>query len=115
MALRRSAPVGRGVGERYEQVIETSGRELSTDFEVVEYDPNRHIAFRGTSGDVQARGSYDFAAEGGATRVDVRAEIQVSGALAGTEPYIRKVVQHVGDDDLRRLRRLLEANPRGGA
>jgi carbon monoxide dehydrogenase subunit G len=113
--IRRTTPVNRGIGERYEQLIDVGGRQVQADFEVTEYENNRRIGFRGTSGDLNARATYDFSAEGAATRVDVKAEIDVSGSLDATEPYVRQVVQRVGNEDFDRLRRRLEANPKGGA
>jgi uncharacterized protein YndB with AHSA1/START domain len=113
--IRRTTPVNHGIGERYEQLIDVGGRQVQADFEVTEYENNRRIGFRGTSGDLNARATYDFSAEGAATRVDVKAEIDVSGSLDATEPYVRQVVQRVGNEDFDRLRRRLEANPKGGA
>jgi carbon monoxide dehydrogenase subunit G len=88
---------------------------VQADFEITEYENNRRIGFRGTSGDVNAHATYDFTAQGGATRVDVSADIDISGALDATEPYVRQLVQRVGNEDFDRLRRQLEANPKGGA
>lgn len=107
--IRRTTDLGRGIGERYEQLLDLDGRQVPTDFEVVEYENNRHIGFRGTSGDVTARAAYDFTAEGDATRVDVHAEVDVSGAAQLTEPYIKRQLATRGDDDFARLRRLLES------
>lgn len=107
--IRRSTQLNRGIGERYEQLLDVSGRQVPTDFEVTEYDLNRHIGFRGTSGDVQARATYDFTAEGNATRVDVHAEVQASAAAHLTEPYIELELAHLGDEDFGRLRRVLES------
>jgi uncharacterized membrane protein len=107
--IRRSTSLERGVGERYEQLLDIGGRQVMTDFEVVEYEQNRHLAFRGTSGDVKARGAYDFTAEGDATHVDVHATVDVSGAAQLTEPYMKRQLATHGDEDFRRLRRLLES------
>lgn len=108
--IRRTTPTNRGVGERYEQLLELSGRQVPTDFEVTAYENNRHIGFRGTSGDVHAEGSYHFSAEGSATRVDIRAEVEVSGAAQLTEPYIEKELAQQGERDFRRLRQVLESS-----
>lgn len=107
--IRRTTELGRGVGERYEQLIDIGGRQVPTDFEVVGFDNNRHIAWRGTSGDVRAKGEFDFAAEGDATRIDVRATVEVSGAAKLTEPYIERQLAQHGEEDFGRLCRLLES------
>lgn len=107
--IRRTAEVGHGVGERYEQMLDIGGRSVPTAFEVTEFDNNRHIGWRGTSGDVKAEGSYDFTAEGDSTRVDVRAKVDVSAAAQLTEPYITQQLATHGDEDFRRLRKLLES------
>ncbi len=106
--IRRTTELGRGIGERYEQMLEVGGRQVPTDFEVIAFENNRHIGWRGTSGDITGEGSYDFTADGGSTRVDARAKVDVSGAARLTEPYIEKQLAIHGQEDFRRLRRLLE-------
>jgi uncharacterized membrane protein len=108
---RRTTPTDRGIGERYEQQLVVDGQEIGIDFEVTDYDPNRRIGFRGTAGDLTGRGTYEFAADGASTEVSVRADIEVSGALQATEPYIRNVVGRTGREDFDRLRELLETEP----
>src|SRR5690242_5258416 len=67
--IRRTTELNRGVGERYEQLLEVGGRQVTTDFEVTAYEPNRKLAFRGTSGDIHAEAIYDFIADGNSTRL----------------------------------------------
>jgi uncharacterized membrane protein len=107
--IRRSTELNRGVGERYEQMLQLGGREVPTDFEVTEFEQYRHIGFRGTSGDVKADGAYDFSAEGDATNVTVHADVDVSAAAALTEPFMKRQLAMHGDEDFRRLRRLMES------
>lgn len=107
----RTAPVGHGIGERYEQLMSVEGHEIQAAFEVTEYEANRRLGFRGTSGDVSAIGSYDFSSTGVGTSIDIQAEIRVSGALEATEPYIMDVVARAGKGDFARLQELLDTEP----
>lgn len=107
--IRRTAAVGHGIGERYEQMLDIGGRQVPTAFEVTEYEADRRIGWRGTSGDIRAEGRYDFRADGASTVVDVHAKVDVSAAAQLTEPYIGKQLAIHGDEDFRRLRRLLES------
>ena len=111
---RRMTPTEHGVGERYEQLMTVDGHQIRVDFEVTQYEQNRRLGFRGTAGDVSARGTYDLTArQDGTTAVDVSAEINVSGALEATEPYIVEVVSLAGRRDLQHLAELLDTEPPG--
>jgi hypothetical protein len=107
--IRRTQATNRGIGERYEQLLDLDGRQVMTDFEVTEFDLNRHVGFRGTSGDVSANATYDFEADGARTRVDIKATVEVSGAAELTEPYIKRKLETIGQQDFERLRRRLES------
>jgi len=109
--IRRTTEFGRNAGARYEQRLTWGGGEAMTDFEITDFKPYRHIEFRGTSGDVQAHGIYDFEAEDGTTRVKVAAEVQVSGALKLSEPLIEQALSKQGASDLDHLKDILESRP----
>ena len=72
---------GDGVGARYRQRVKgPMSREIPADFEVIGYEPNRRYAFRATAGPVRPEGSFEFAAEGGTTRVTFSLNAELSGA-----------------------------------
>jgi uncharacterized protein YndB with AHSA1/START domain len=100
---------GDGVGARYKQRIKgPMGREIPADFEVTGLEPNRRYAFRATAGPVRPEGSFEFAEQGGLTRVTFMLNADLSGPkklLMG--PLVAKSMRgEVGALD--RLKALLE-------
>ncbi|MBE0476998.1 MAG: SRPBCC family protein [Coriobacteriia bacterium] len=107
--IRQTTGFARGQGARYEQRLTWGDREADADFEVVEYEPNRHIGFRGSSGSLSARGDYELDAEDGRTRLRVVGELELSGVLEAAEEMIGDAVQRAGEEDLRHLKDILES------
>jgi uncharacterized protein YndB with AHSA1/START domain len=63
-----SGTVGQ-VGARYAQGMKGPGRRIAADYELTEVVPNQLIAFKVIAGPARPEGRYEFAPEGGATRV----------------------------------------------
>lgn len=102
-------PIGEGVV--YRQRVQYEGYEGVETFEIVDFEPNRRLAFEGRTGDILAHGEYRFTPEDGHTRVDVSAEMELSEALEPIEPVIADVVQSQGERDLEHLKDILERRP----
>lgn len=68
-----------GVGTTYEQVGRFLGRRLQVPFEIVEYEANRKIAIRPTSGALQLTGKRTVEAVPGGTRLTIAAEGRTGG------------------------------------
>jgi uncharacterized membrane protein len=96
------------VGSKYRQVIKVPGRgQVPTEVEVTSYDPGRRYAFHGTEGPVKPEGSFDFADEGGATRVTFKLDAQLSGPAKLMGPMIGKGMKSEVEA-LDRLKQILE-------
>jgi uncharacterized protein YndB with AHSA1/START domain len=67
--IRLAAGVSGQVGARYEQGMRGPGGRIPADYELTEIVPNRLIAFKVTAGPARPEGRYEFAPEGGGTRV----------------------------------------------
>jgi uncharacterized protein YndB with AHSA1/START domain len=63
-----SGTVGQ-VGARYAQGMKGPGRRIAADYELTEVVPSRLIAFKVIAGPARPEGRYEFAPEGGGTRV----------------------------------------------
>lgn len=63
-----SGSVGQ-VGARYEQGMKGPGGRIAADYELTEVVPNHVIVFKVTAGPARPEGRYEFAPEGGGTRV----------------------------------------------
>src|SRR5437870_7365102 len=67
---------GEGAGARYRQVIKgPGGRPIPAEFEIVQFEPGKRLAFRVTAGPARPEGSFDFVEDSGATR-EVTAELE---------------------------------------
>ena len=96
------------VGTKYRQVIKVPGRgQVPTEVEVTSYDPGKRYAFHGTDGPVKPEGSFDFADEGGATRVTFKLEAELAGIKKLMAPMVAKSMRNEVQS-LDRLKQLLE-------
>ena len=68
-----------GVGAEYEQsVAGPGGRSVSANVRVTAFEPDRRVAFEGTSGPIRPRGEYLFSAAEGGTRVTFSLAVELS-------------------------------------
>jgi uncharacterized protein YndB with AHSA1/START domain len=74
-----TTPPPHGVGSARHAVITILGRRSENDATVIEYDPPRHAAVRGTQLGISSTTTLDFAADGSGTRVDVAFEFTGAG------------------------------------
>ncbi len=105
-----SGPVG--VGTTGREVWRALGREFETTWEITEYEPNQKVAYRSTSGPFEYEGSWRYEAIDGGTRLSVvldwtLTERELFGRLP--DSLIASVDQKTVENDLRALKRLLEA------
>lgn len=99
-------------GSRIERVGRALGFRLESESETVELEPGRRFAWRQVVGDY-ARHSGAFtleAADGGATRLRLLAEIELPFVLPRmvTENEMRRALDHDVDDALLNLKELAE-------
>ena len=99
---------GEGVGERWYQRVKGSvGREIPADIEVTQLEPNRMLAFRAVEGPVRPEGRYEFADEGGATRLTFSLNAELKGLKKLMSPMVQKQMNgEVGNLD--NLKQILE-------
>jgi uncharacterized protein YndB with AHSA1/START domain len=100
---------GTGVGTRYRQGVKgPGGRRLAADIEITEYEPDRAIGFRATSGPVRPEGRYELTAADGATRVRFELRADLGGLKRLMGPMVKKTMEsEVGA--LASLKRVLES------
>jgi uncharacterized protein YndB with AHSA1/START domain len=78
--LEVSRKSGEGQGAAYRQVVKgPGGRRIDADYEVTEYQPPSHLAFRAIAGPVRPVGSYDIRARDGSSELTFRLSAEVSG------------------------------------
>jgi carbon monoxide dehydrogenase subunit G len=104
--------ITRGVGARLQQVVSYRGRRADAHLEITEFVPGERICFRAHGG-MRAHGCYELRPEGSGTRLSVSATVELKGAAAMLERYILQAVEEAADEDLERLRAVLEARSPG--
>jgi hypothetical protein len=79
---------GSGVGARYRQGVKgPGGRRVAADIEITEYEPERLIGFRATTGPVRPHGRYTLGADGADVRLrrlDSRHAFRASAGVPAT-------------------------------
>lgn len=84
---------GSGVGSRYRQGVKgPGGRRVAADIEITEYEPERVIGFRATTGPVRPHGRYTLAAADGGTRVRFELEARLGGLKRLMAPMVQKTM-----------------------
>lgn len=99
-----------GVGSTYTQEARFMGRQVESDFTVIEYEPDRLIKITTTSGSFPITVTRTVAAEGQGTLVRAIVEGDATGFIKIAEPIMRIMVQRSVDADYRRLKSLLETS-----
>jgi carbon monoxide dehydrogenase subunit G len=99
---------GSGAGAVYEQLVKGPfGRSVEADIEVVEFEPERRIAFRTIAGPVRPEGRYELEPVDGGTRVTFELNANLRGPAKLMAPMVASTMRsEVGH--LERLRAELE-------
>ncbi len=105
--LTSTGPVD--VGTTFQFSAQFLGRRFESLCEVIAYEPNRHFAFRTTSGPISLEARYTFESVDGATRVSEVREGAQPGFYKLAEPIFRRLAQRQMETSLNNLKDLLEA------
>ena len=100
-----------GVGTRFMGVGRFLGQRLESHQEVIEYEPSWKYATRSNSGPLTFILRYSFEPVEGNTRIVFTAEVEPGGFLKVAEAIFAKAIKRLYENDLRRLKDLLEAQP----
>lgn len=103
--------VGQGVGAHTRQTISYQGRILEVNLEITDFVPNERICLKAHGG-VRAHGCLAVRPEGTGTRVSVSGTAELKGSAAMMERYILQAVELIAEEDLKRLRTVLESPSR---
>jgi len=102
--LELSKKAGDGVGAVYRQVVRgPGGRGIDADYEITEYQPPTHMAFRTIAGPVRPIGSYDIRSRDGKTELTFRLSAEIGGLK---KLLMGGAVQKTMDAEMARLDRL---------
>ena len=102
-----------GVGTTFRTVGLMMGRQMEMTAEVAEYEPNRKIKYKGTSGPMSTESSFTLEPVEGGTRVSFVGEAETGGVfkrLFGIADAIMvRMGQRSWETDLANLKDILEA------
>lgn len=108
VSSRIDGDAGQGIGTHLHQTLSHQGRTAETNLEVTEFERGHRICFRAHGG-VRAHGCYDLVPDGPGTLLTVSATIELKGEQAMLERYVRQAVEQSAENDLLRLKAVLEA------
>lgn len=96
-----------GVGTVYRNVSRILGRDVTIDYTVVQYEPERLLQLRGSTSSMKMLDTVTF--EGGAagTTVTYRAEFEPEGVLKVAEPLMPLGLKRLGDRTAAQLEKKL--------
>lgn len=86
-----------GVGTVYRNVSALLGREIETDYTVVELDPGRVFRLNGVNGGMELRDTMTFDGDDAGTTLTYRSEFHPQGATKLLEPLLPLGLERLGD------------------
>ena len=110
LEVRRATEGPIGVGTRHTLIRMFMGRRMEASNEFTQYEPNRLVSFRVTSGSVAAQGWYVVEPAGSdRARLTSRIEMRPSGLIRLAQPLMAASLSREVEANLSDLKRLLEA------
>ncbi len=98
-----------GVGTTYRMVNHVLGRQLETQAEVIEYEPNRKYTTRDKSENLPLKAQRIFEAVEGGTRVTLILQVDPSGVFKIAAPLFATMAKRSLESDVTNLKNLMEA------
>jgi uncharacterized protein YndB with AHSA1/START domain len=97
-----------GIGRTWVDVVQFLGRRVEVASELVEFEPERVLGFKSTSGPIPLEGRYAFEPDGGGTKVTFTLQGEAGGFFKLSEPIVARVTQRQWETNLANLKDLLE-------
>ena len=98
-----------GVGSTGTDVRQFLGQRIESAWEITEYEQNRKVGFKTTSGPIPLEATYTYDAAEGGTRVSFVIQGEVSGFFKMAESILAGMVRRQIEADHNNLKDLLEA------
>jgi uncharacterized membrane protein len=98
-----------GVGTTFRPVVKFLGRQIESETEITEYEPNRRYVEKSISGPFPVENSLTFERVEGGTRVSLTTVAEPGGFFKLAEPLLMSIVKHQFEADLVTLKDLMEA------
>jgi len=98
-----------GVGTTTQSVTQFLGKRLESTGEITEYEPNRRVGVKSTSGPIPITATTTFEEVEGGTKVTLEGEGDVSGVFKLAEPIVARTAQRQFEGNYLTLKDVLEA------
>ena len=98
-----------GVGATFSLTDEFLGRRVPTNYEVIEYEPNRSAAWKTLSGPLPLTFRRTFERVAGGTRFTIKYDAELRGFFKLVMPLFAGSVKRQHTGDLRKVKELMEA------
>jgi len=102
-----------GVGTTWQEARHLMGRRMESTNEITEYEPNRKLSFKSTSGPFPVEGGYTFESVEGGTKFTVKGQAETGGFFKLADPVVRRAVKGQLETINANLKELLEAQAEG--
>ena len=102
----------KGVGTTGREVYEMLGVRGESTWEITEYEPDRKVSYRSTSGPVTYKGTWTYESVEGGTRVTFAIDWEIAGWDGFgrlSERVVGMTIFQTNDGNLKALKKLLEA------
>jgi uncharacterized membrane protein len=99
-----------GVGTTWRVVQKAFGRQIESEVEVTEYEPNRKCAQKSKSGPFPVEVLQTYEPVEGGTRVSAALEAEVGGFFKLAEPLVKTMAKRSIETDNANLKDLMEAH-----
>ncbi len=97
-----------GVGRAWVDVVQFLGRRIEVASELIEYDPERALGFKSTSGPIPLEGRYAFEPDSAGAKVIFTMQGEPGGFFKLAEPLVARSTQRQWETNLANLKDLLE-------
>ncbi len=104
-----------GLGTTVTHVVHILGRRIEATNEIHQYEPNRTLGFKSTSGPVSSESTLGLESVDGGTKITWAGEADARGFFKLAEPILTRRIQRQWDSNLANLKDLLEARAEGSA
>lgn len=108
LEVKRTSGNGVEVGTRYQIVAKPGPFKAEGTFEIVDYQPNRRIEYKGRHNVANFHYWYTFEPNNGATQVRMTSSLALKGWLRLLQPIIRRASEQVAVEEFQNLKRILE-------
>jgi uncharacterized protein YndB with AHSA1/START domain len=97
------------VGTQFREVAKMMGRRIHTTCEITRLEPNRIMAFEGTSdGPLEYRTTYTLEPNGSGTRLRIEGSFRTRGIWRLLEPILKSEVKKGSRQELTAMKRVIE-------